>query len=152
MFVILLILWLIFSGSLTLTNIVIGAAVCAAVTFFSDRFLGYDERRFLRRLKKAPALLHYLGVLLFEIIKENFLVLRLIYKKGQPDSQLTHYCGRLKSETLRVLVANSITLTPGTYTVRLEGDEYAVHALDSSFDPGVEYNEFFRLARDIEEA
>ena len=152
MFVILFILWLIFSGSLTVTNLVIGAVISAAVTFFCVRFLGHDERHFWERLKKTPALLHYLAVLLFEIIKENFLVLRLIYKKGQPDSQLTHYCGRLKSETLRVLVANSITLTPGTYTVRLEGDEYAVHALDSSFDPGVEYNEFFKLAREIEEA
>ena len=45
-----------------------------------------------------------------------------------------------------------LTLTPGTYTVKLEGDEYAVHALDESFQPGIEYNEFFRLARTMEES
>ena len=50
-----------------------------------------------------------------------------------------------------MLVANSITLTPGTYTVKLEGKEYAVHALDDSFQPGIEYSAFFRMAKKLEE-
>ena len=65
---------------------------------------------------------------------------------------IVHFQSQLKSQGLRVLVANSITLTPGTYTVKLEGREYAVHALDESFQPGIEYSAFFQLAQKVEEA
>ena len=114
--------------------------------------MGYDSRRFWGSLKKAPALLYYLAVLAKEMVRECFLVIGLIWRRGQPDSMLVRFRSTLKSEGLRVLVANSITLTPGTYTVKLEGDEYAVHALDESFQPGIEYNEFFQMARTMEDA
>ena len=39
----------------------------------------------------------------------------------------------IEAEVLRVLLANSITMTPGTITVSLEGGHYTVHALDESF-------------------
>lgn len=152
MFLILLLLWLIFSGAATLTNLLLGAAVSALVTLFCAKFMGYDSRRFYGRLKKAPQLAFYLAVLVKEMVYECYLVIRFIWRRGQPDSMLVRFRSTLKSEGLRVLVANSITLTPGTYTARLEGDEYAVHALDESFQPGIEYNEFFQMARTMEES
>ena len=152
MFLILLLLWLIFSGSLTLSNLLYGAAVSALVTLFCTKFMGYDSRRFYGRIRKAPRLARYLAVLGKEMVHEGFLVLGFIWRKGEPDSMLVRFRSTLKSEGLRVLVANSITLTPGTYTVKLEGDEYAVHALDESFQPGIEYNEFFQMARTMEES
>ena len=51
-----------------------------------------------------------------------------------------------------MLLGNSITLTPGTYTVKLEGDEYAVHALDEYFQVDIEYSAFFKMAQKVEEA
>ena len=151
MFLILLLLWLIFSGSVTVTNLLLGAAVSALVTLFCARYMGYDSARFYRRVKKTPRLLRYLAVLLKEIVRECFLVIGMIWRGDRPDSMLVRFRSTLKSEGLRVLVANSITLTPGTYTVRLEGSEYAVHALDESFQPGIEYNEFFQMARTMED-
>ena len=65
---------------------------------------------------------------------------------------LVRFNGGMQHEALRVLVANSITLTPGTYTVKLEGDEYAVHALDEYFQVDIEYSAFFKMARKVEEA
>ncbi len=150
MFVILLALWLIFAGSLTVTNLLSGAAVSALVTLFSAKFMGYDGRRFYGGVRKLPALLRYLAVLLREMVRECFLVIRMIYRRERPDSMLVRFHSTLDSEALRVLVANSITLTPGTYTVKLEGSEYAVHALDESFQPGIEYSEFFRMALKME--
>jgi multicomponent Na+:H+ antiporter subunit E len=114
--------------------------------------MGYSTRRFYGGLKKAPAIAAYLAELLKEIVKENFDVLRFIYRKGQPKPRLVSFHGKVQSEPLRVLVANSITLTPGTYTVRLEGDEYAVHALDEYFQVDIEYSAFFKMARKVEEA
>ena len=152
MFLILLLLWLIFSGSLTLSNLLYGAAVSALVTLFCTKFMDYDSRRFYGRIRKAPRLARYLAVLAREMVRECFLVIGMIWSGRELDSMLVRFRSTLKSEGLRVLVANSITLTPGTYTVKLEGNEYAVHALDESFQPGIEYNEFFRLARTMEES
>ncbi len=42
----------------------------------------------------------------------------------------------LKTKQARVVLANSITLTPGTITVTLEEDEYVVHCLDKELAEG----------------
>ncbi len=152
MFVILLVLWLIFAGSLTVTNLLLGALVCSLITLLCAKYMGYGTRRFLGKLSKADEIAVYLAYLLKEIVRENFDVLRFIYRKGQPKPMLVHLRGGMQNEALRVLVANSITLTPGTYTVRLEGDEYAVHALDEYFQVDIEYSAFFKMARKVEEA
>ena len=114
--------------------------------------MGYDTRRFYGKFSKADEIAVYLAYLLKEIVKENFDVLRFIYRKGQPKPMLVRFHGKVQSEPLRVLVANSITLTPGTYTVKLEGDEYAVHALDEYFQVDIEYSAFFKMAQKVEEA
>lgn len=152
MFVILLVLWLIFSGSLTATNLILGGVVSGLVTLFCVKFMGYQPKRFYSSLRKIPAVALYLAVLLKEIVRENFDVLRFIYRKEQPKPMLVRFRSDLKSEKLRVLVANSITLTPGTYTVQLEGDIFAVHSLDEYFQIDIEHSDFSRLARKVEEA
>ena len=152
MFLILLCLFLIFAGSVTVTNLLMGAVVSGLITLFCAKFMGYDSRQFFRKFSKADEIAVYLAYLLKEIVRETFDVLRFIYRKGQPKPRLVHFHGKVQSEPLRVLVANSITLTPGTYTVRLEGDEYAVHALDKYFQVDIEYSAFFRMAQKVEEA
>ena len=152
MFIILLVLWLIFAGSVTVTNLLLGALVAGLITLLCTKFMGYDTRRFYRGFSKADEIAVYILYLLKEIVRENLDVLRFIYRKGQPKPMLVRFYGGVQHEALRVLVANSITLTPGTYTVKLEGDEYAVHALDEYFQVDIEYSAFFKMARKVEEA
>ena len=57
----------------------------------------------------------------------------------------------LKSEVARVMLANSITLTPGTITVSLRGQELLVHCLDKSLAEGMENSEFVKLLEALEE-
>ena len=108
MFLILLLLWLIFSGSLTLSNLLYGAAVSALVTLFCTKFMGYDSRRFYGRIRKAPRLACYLAVLAREMVRECFLVIGMIWSGRELDSMLVRFRSTLKSEGLRVLVANYI--------------------------------------------
>lgn len=56
----------------------------------------------------------------------------------------------LKTKTARVLLANSITLTPGTITVALQDNEYTVHCLDRRFSEGLSDSVFVRLLHKIE--
>ena len=152
MFVVLLGLFLIFAGSVTPTNLLMGAVVSGLITLFCAKFMGYSSSRFLKKLSKADEIAVYLAYLLKEIVRENFDVLRFIYRKGQPKPMLVRFYGGVQHEALRVLVANSITLTPGTYTVRLEGNEFAVHALDEYFQIDIEHSAFAAMAQKVEEA
>ncbi|MDE7238684.1 MAG: Na+/H+ antiporter subunit E, partial [Lachnospiraceae bacterium] len=57
----------------------------------------------------------------------------------------------LKTEVGRALLANSITLTPGTITVSLSDNHYVVHCLDKAFGEGLDSSVFVRLIADMEQ-
>ena len=57
----------------------------------------------------------------------------------------------LKKEVTRVILANSITLTPGTITVSLEEDELTVHCLDKSLAEGMEDSIFVKMLEKMDE-
>ena len=48
------------------------------------------------------------------------------------------------------MLANSITLTPGTITVKLSDDEFSVHRLDKSLAVGLSESIFVKLLMRIE--
>ncbi len=56
----------------------------------------------------------------------------------------------LKSRAARAALANSITLTPGTITVSLEGDEFLVHALTRKIAGKLEGSIFEKLLARME--
>ena len=51
---------------------------------------------------------------------------------------------------MRVILANSITLTPGTITVGMEGHEFTVHVLDNREEGNVENSIFTQMLSQIE--
>ena len=56
----------------------------------------------------------------------------------------------LKTEFGRFLLANSITLTPGTITVQVKGDRLTVHCLDKSMLDTSDDGVFQRWIRKLE--
>lgn len=149
MFIALLILWIIFGGA-SVTSLVLGAVVSALITLFAVKFMGYSSARMLAGLRKAGRAARYVLFLLKEIVEANLCVIRLIYRKKELKPQLVRFNTGLKTTAARALVANSITLTPGTITVELEGDELCVHALDSSMDLEIESCDFIKRAKELE--
>ena len=111
MFVILLALWLVFAGSVTLTNLLLGALVAGLITLCCTKFMGYSTKRFYRGFSKADEIAVYLAYLLKEIVRENFDVLRFIYRKGQPKPTLVRFNGGVQHEPLRVLVFHQASST-----------------------------------------
>ena len=51
---------------------------------------------------------------------------------------MTSFHTRLKTDAGKVVLANSITMTPGTITVDVQDDLFLIHCLDESFDVGQE--------------
>ena len=144
--------WVIFNGRLTLEIALFGVAVAGAVFAFVCRFMDYSLKRELRFYRLMPAFVQYLCCLIKEVMIANLSVCRLILtRKEEMEPVIVHVHTDLKSETARVMLANSITLTPGTITVSLTEDDLLVHCLDKSLSEGMEDSVFVRLLRKMEE-
>lgn len=150
MFIILFVLWIIFNGKVTFEILWIGLLVSGAIYLFCWKFLGYAPRRELCFAKKAGLLLKYAGLLLVEIFKANITVLKIILGRKKPYPVLLTFRADLRSAAARVLLSQSITLTPGTITVELKENEFTVHCLDASLAEGMEDSEFIHLLQKIE--
>ena len=144
--------WVVFNGRLTLEITLFGVAVAGAVFAFVCRFMDYSLQKELRFYKRIPAFFQYLYYLIKEIITANITVSRMILtRKEQMEPVIVHVHTDLKTETARVMLANSITLTPGTITVSMTDDDLLVHCLDKSLSEGMEDSVFVRLLRKLEE-
>ena len=144
--------WVVFNGRLTLEIALFGIAVAGAVFAFVCRFMDYSLQKELRFYKRMPAFAQYIYCLIREIILANMTVVRMILtRKEQMEPVIVHVHARLKTETARVILANSITLTPGTITVSLTEDHLLVHCLDKSLAEGMEDSVFVRLLQKMEE-
>lgn len=125
-------LWLLLTNSIAPGQILLGLLLGWTIPLLTLRF--WPERITIR---KPFALIRYIGVLLYDIIVANFTVARLIL--GNPDRLKPVFIELpldLTSSLAIGLLANSITLTPGTVSARLSGDRryLLVHALNEN-DP-----------------
>lgn len=78
----------------------------------------------------ARALVTYLPWLLWQIAAANIRVIRVVWSPKLPiDPRLVEVPCSLSTNLGRAIYANSITLTPGTVTIRVEHDKLLVHAL-----------------------
>ena len=145
------VLWIIFNGQLTWEIAVIGLFVAGLIYAFICKFMDWSLKKDLRIIKFTIFMVGYLLVLLWEILKANMATIRLIFsEKYEREPVLVTFKTSLKSPVLRVLLANSITLTPGTITVSLQDDEYTVHALDKELADGIEDSVFVHLLEKAE--
>ena len=153
MLIVYMILWFVFNERVTVELTVIGLIVCLIVDLFSFRILGKGRRKkpgtYLRLIAGGA---RYGWNLLLEIFRCNAAVIRLILSPSlEIEPELHTFTTRLKTDTARVVLANSITLTPGTITCSLENDRFVVHALDSTLGEGVESTDFEKRLLELEE-
>lgn len=152
MFILFFIVWVIFNGQFTAEIAVFGAVIAGVMYWFLCKFLSYSPRYDLFFLKKSPLLVRYFFTLIWEILKANLVVFQMIYSaKYELEPAVVHFKTTLRSTFARVLLANSITLTPGTITVALTEDEYTVHCLDKELAEGISSSVFVKLLEKIEE-
>lgn len=156
MIVLLFLLWLLLNGRFTadagmLEIVITGIAVAGVAYWFAHKALGYTLKAEIKMLKKAPILIAYLFLLIKEIIVANFQMMKIVTsKKAEIHPVMVKIKVPLKTEFARVLLANSITLTPGTITAELEGDEFTIHCVDTAFSEGMESSSFVKMLERLE--
>ena len=142
MFLILFGLWVIFNGKINLEITLFGLVLSALVYAFSCAFLDYSFKKDLQAAKKLGAAMRYLWLVVCEIVKSNLALIRVVYSLDvEVKPQLVTFKTPLKGAYKSVL-ADSITVTPGTITVHSEADRLTVHALDKGFAEGIEDTDF----------
>lgn len=153
MYLLLLVLWFIFNGRVTLEVALFGIVICGWLYWFICKHMGYSPTREKQLVKNVPLYLKYAVILVWEIIKANIAVIRIVLSPRMPNIEpvLVRFHTDLKSESSQVALANSITLTPGTYTVELENGDYVVQALDKEkFGQGLDESVFVAQLRRLE--
>ena len=145
------ILWIVFNGKVTQEIVLFGIGITAAVTYLSYRTIGYTPERDLMFLRNFPLFVRYVIVLIIEIIKSALAVIRYALNPGRkPEPVIVEVHSGLNTNQQNVLLANSITLTPGTYTLFQEGDHFVVHCLCEEFSGGMGDSAFVKLLAKME--
>jgi multicomponent Na+:H+ antiporter subunit E len=129
--------WLILSGKLEVKYLVFGVVSAALVTFVTQDLLEPEARqrkktpsRAISPLKTAWGLFSYFVWLIYAIVQSNLQVAYIVLHPKLPiEPGLLRFRTRLQSRVGHILLANSITLTPGTITVDLTEGTYWVHVL-----------------------
>lgn len=125
-----LIFWLALSGHYTLWLIAMGVVSTAVVVWVADRMGVADEEGHpVQMLPRAPLYFPWLGK---EIAKSAWGVTKIILSPRLPISPtMTIVTSSQRTAAGMATYANSITLTPGTITVGVDGDRFTVHALSA---------------------
>ncbi len=121
-------LWLGLSGVYTTLILSLGAASIVLSTILCYRLdiLDRDSSPYGR----LPQIGAYWGWLIVEIFKANWIVIKGCLKSNLDiNPALVKVRTGCESDLAKTVFANSITLTPGTVSVQVEGDKILVHAL-----------------------
>lgn len=151
MYFIFFLIWIIFNGQFTFEIAAFGLVVAGLMYWFICMFLDYKPGTDLVLGKRLFQIIQYVFVLVTEIIKANFAVIKMIMSsRYEIEPAVVRFKTDLKTAPARIMLANSITLTPGTITVSLNGDEYVVHCLDKSLAEGINASIFVKLLQEME--
>jgi multicomponent Na+:H+ antiporter subunit E len=129
-YVVFFLLWLLLVGSLDPQELIVGAGVALVVTIVAAPQLGIFAG--VRLTPTAPiALLLYLKHFLIALVEANIDVARRVLSPSLPiRPAVVEIQTELESPLGRLLLANSITLTPGTLIVDVNDERLFVHWID----------------------
>jgi multicomponent Na+:H+ antiporter subunit E len=129
--------WVILSGRFESKYLFIGMICALVVTFLTQDLMQPKERQAKSGQVSPPSFLIsawrffcYSLWLLRSIVESNLQVAYLVLHPKMPVRPgLLRFTTKLYSRTGHIILANSITLTPGTITVDFDDGTYTIHAL-----------------------
>jgi len=148
MFLVLYICWIIFNGKITWEIALLGLAVTGLVYAFMWKFLAWSVRKDIILGRFFFFSISYIFVLIVEIVKATLATIGMTFNaREEINPVLVEFDSDIETVALRVLLANSITMTPGTITVSLVDNHFEVHALDETFAVGIDESVFVKKLR-----
>ena len=153
LFFIFLILWLIISARFSVETVVVGAIVSGLVLFFVCKNLNYRPSLDFKKMRKVLLWIQYVFTLLAEITKAAYSMIRIVFcKKINVSPCVMFFRTKLETDALQVVLANSITITPGSVIVELTDGLYCVHCLTHEVADTIEDSVFEQKLLKIEKS
>jgi multicomponent Na+:H+ antiporter subunit E len=126
-FILSLIFWLLLTFRLTIPNLIVGSIASLLCSVIFARYYFRNVSKFLQPHRYYWFFV-YLFTFIWACIKANFDVAYRVINPAMPiKPAIVKIKTTLKSEFARTLLANSITMTPGTITVDIIDDEFYIH-------------------------
>jgi len=143
--------WVLLMGAWTAEIAIVGLFVAGLVYAFACAFMGYSPKKEWAIARRAGRILKYFVYLVGEVFKSAWAVIKLIWSpKLVTEPKLASFRTKLRTDAGKVVLANSITMTPGTITVDVRGDKFLIHCLDAEFDVGQEGFEMEARVMEVE--
>ena len=134
LFIFLVIIWLALTSSVRWQELAVGIAVSLIISLILSKV--YSELGFPPlSIKRIVFFFIFLGVLFKEIIVANVdVAYRIIHPKMPIKPGIVVIRTTLKQDIAKMMLANSITLTPGTFTLDIIGDTLLIHWINVKTD------------------
>lgn len=152
MYLFFLLIWIIFNGRVTPEILAFGAVISAFIYYLFRKFTGCPPGTDIKIVRNLPGGALYVLLLIWEVVKANIHIIKLVLSPRISISPvLLSFKTDLESGLAQVVLANSITLTPGTITCNLSDDgTFLVHCLDRELADGIADTPLVRLLRKTE--
>lgn len=127
LFATLLLFWVMLMGDIAPDTLLVGGVVSLLITLlFRDGLSFFTEFR-ATPIAVVTGFLYY-GYFFKELVRSNLRLAAIVVSRELPiEPAIVKVRTRLQSRMGRLMLANSISLTPGTLTVDLEGEWLYVH-------------------------
>ena len=140
-FIILFLPWLILSGKYDASYIGMGVLCAAMVAWWCKDLLFPNEHLSIGNcIRQGIRFIPYACWLFWQIVLSNIHVLKVSLSPRMHDlisPKMVRFNTDVNEEISKFVLANSITLTPGTVTVRVEGRKFLVHTLTEKAASGL---------------
>ena len=128
-FITLLLIYLLLAG-FTVDEVILGSVVSAVMTFMLVKYVNFKiDVSFPVKLVKFVFI--YIPVFIWKLILANLDIARRVLSPKIPlNPGIVKVKTDIKSDLGKLTLANSITLTPGTLSIDVEGEHIYVHTVD----------------------
>lgn len=152
MYTLIFLFWIVLNGKVTTEIVLLGLFFTTILGVLEKYLFNYTPKREIAFLKRVPIFVWYILILIREVIKSNILMMKIdIDESVKIDPILVKFHSGLKTSFGNFVLANSITLTPGTITINTNGDELTVHCLREDMLDTSESNVFIQLIKKMED-
>ena len=124
-FILLFLVWIGLTNSLDTQELIVGAVVAFVVA----KFFTKDQNINIGRLVRVY--IRFIPVFLKNLVKSNIEVAKIVLTPELPiNTGIVKLKTKLTNDHDKLLLANAITLTPGTITIELDNDDLYIHVLN----------------------
>jgi multicomponent Na+:H+ antiporter subunit E len=123
----LFIIWIVLTNSLEVSNIVLGVILSVSISLLYINI--FEHKKF--EVINPFWLFIYFFVLIKNIIKSNIYLTKILARRElNLTPAIVAVPTKLTSDWKKLLLANSITLTPGTLTLDIKDDMLFIHIIE----------------------